>query len=384
MRTAIIVRLISLHLFVMSSIKSQLQFCNITNTMSSAQVIALIVYTHWKMQVEVARTGVRGWAENARAPALFPWNCCCASAVPRARGPKRHFAMPLRGSAAQRGPGLFHDLGDDLPDRRLDLGVRERALLRLQSQRNRDGLHAIGDAGAAIDVEHVGLGDKRAIRRQRRLDDLARRDASGTTNARSRCSGMNSERSSFAFARVGRCLGAGSAVEQNFERHKRRFGVERLERLRMQFAEPADFQLGAELQRRASGQDAGSPGRPARFAPRRWRRRALQAGPARRAWRHRDRPRRRRPSAGRSRWPWPCRAGPRPPPGAGRPRRRPRKSVRPRTGRHRRSRAARCARRRRRGRGSGLAACPRDRRRSGWRAEAPRRRRRTLRLCHGR
>ena len=132
----------------------------------------------------------------------------------------------------------------------------------------------------------------------------AARVASGATKARSRCTGMNSERSSFGLALVGLAFGGGIGVEQDLEGDQRALGVERLAGARVQLAEPADDVLRSELQRRraAGMQEGGTAGDDLRGA---WPgRRARRAAPARRPWRRRRRRPRRRSSGGLRRAAW--------------------------------------------------------------------------------
>ena len=93
-----------------------------------------------------------------------------------------------------------------------------------------------------------------------------------------------------ACALVGRALGAGMASSMISNATSGPSTSSASQRARMQLAEPAGDVLRAELQRRASGRDAGTPGRRGRSA-RRWRsRRARRAARARRPWRRRRRP----------------------------------------------------------------------------------------------
>ena len=165
---------------------------------------------------------------------------------------------------------------------------------------------------------------------------------------------MNSERSSFGLALVGRALAAGIASSDDLERDERPLGVERLAARPGAARRTSRRHSSARTAASPSGPDAGTPGRRRRSARRSPRRRARRAAPARRSSRHRRRPARRRSSGGLRRAPWRSRASPPPPRRADRSRRRRGRSARPRTGRRRQSRAAHCAPPRRRGRGRRL------------------------------
>src|SRR5438552_1358845 len=80
-------------------------------------------------------------------------------------------------SSAQRAAGLLRHLGHDLGGHRLDLLIGQGFLARLDRHRNGNGLLALIDALAFIDVEHRDIRDQLLVDAMRRADDIAGFDA---------------------------------------------------------------------------------------------------------------------------------------------------------------------------------------------------------------
>src|SRR5690242_10430606 len=72
--------------------------------------------------------------------------------------------------------GRLVDRGDDLGGDRLDLGIRQGLLARLQGDREGDRLLALAEAAAFEHVEDRDLGDQRLVGALGRLHQLLRRD----------------------------------------------------------------------------------------------------------------------------------------------------------------------------------------------------------------
>src|SRR5664279_1223069 len=76
-------------------------------------------------------------------------------------------------SSAQHAAGLPGHLGHDLGRDRVDLLVGQGFLARLDCHRNGDGLFAVVDALAFVDVEYRDIRDQLLVHALRRADDVA-------------------------------------------------------------------------------------------------------------------------------------------------------------------------------------------------------------------
>src|SRR5271166_2407276 len=175
---------------------------------------------------------------------------CAGPAGAKAASASTRVARAAMASTPQRGAGLPRHLGHDPRHHRVNFGVGQRALARLQGHANGDRLRALRQALALIDVEHANVGDKRAFRALRRLDKVAGADLF-VNDERKVPLDRHEVRAIELRLRSGRLgLRWRNSVERDLEGDDRPFGVERFARARMQLSKPADDVLWPELERR--------------------------------------------------------------------------------------------------------------------------------------
>ena len=164
-------------------------------------------------------------------------------------------------------------------------------LARLERHRDGDRLLAGVDARAFVDVEHGDAGDQLAVDVLRGAHDVGRPSRRDRPRRRSRASPAGTATAPAPAWRASAWPSAsGMRSRITSKRDQRPFGVERLERARMQFAEMAEHVLRPDLDACRSGRDETTPGRRARPAAPAAARRPRPAPRARRPWRRRRRP----------------------------------------------------------------------------------------------
>src|SRR5271165_2063338 len=176
------------------------------------------------------------------------WYCAHAGSSTASAGPadakaasaSTRVARAAMASTPERGAGLPRHLGHDPRHHRVNFGVGQRALARLQGHADGDRLGALRKAFALIDVEHANVGDKRAFCALRRLNKVAGADR--LVNNKSKVPlHRHKVRAIELRLRSGR-LGPqrGNGVERDFEGDDWPFGVERFARAWVQLSKPAD------------------------------------------------------------------------------------------------------------------------------------------------
>src|SRR3984957_17429653 len=111
---------------------------------------------------------------------------------------------------------------------------------------------------ALVDVEDLHADDQAALGAERGFDNVGSADLEGDDESEIALDRHEIEAFQLRLGAARARLWRRDAIEDNFERSERGFGVERLDGARMQFAKPADHILRPELQaRRTAGMQEG-------------------------------------------------------------------------------------------------------------------------------
>ena len=157
-----------------------------------------------------------------------------------------------RGLAAQLAASGFLDRGDDPFGHRLDLGVGQRLLARLERHLDGERLLALRHALPGEHVEHADFADERAVGARGGAHHLSGGDLGVEQEGKiapDRLEIRGFERLAFPFL-----PGGGNGVEIKLETGNRGIDAEPGEKVGMELSEGAKQRLGPELERaRAAG-----------------------------------------------------------------------------------------------------------------------------------